>query len=106
MPNIKTLLLAAFAVFFVSASMAQDVPKPTPKPESVCSLIDDVLAKMGNEGKPLPWKRITDPAYPGIVVLAYVDGSAVAIKIDENGCIIDAKIFFDPSLINPKETGA
>jgi len=38
--------------------------------------------------------------------LAYVDGSAVAIKIDENGCIIDAKIFFDPSLINPKETGA
>ena len=102
----KRFLIAAIAVFFVSGAMAQDVPKPTPKPESVCSLIDDVLAKMGNDGKPLPWQRITDPAYPGIVVLAYVDGSAVAIKIDENWCIIDAKIFFDPSLIKPKETGA
>ena len=102
----KRFLIAAIAVFFVSASMAQDVPKPTPKPGFVCSTIDDVLAKMGNEGKPLPWRRITDPAYPGIVVLAYVDGSAVAIKIDENGCILDAKIFFDPSLIKPKDTGA
>lgn len=102
----KNLLSAAFAVFFMSfAAFAQEAPVPKSKPP-VCSTIDDVLAKMGNEGKPMPWRRITNPRYPGITVLAYVDGSAVAVKTDKNGCIIDSKIFFDPSLIKPKETGA
>ena len=99
------LIIAAFAVFFLSfTAFAQEAPIPKPKP--VCSTIDDVLAKMGNEGKPLPWRRITDPRYPNITVLAYVDGSAVAVKTNEDGCIVDSKIFFDPSLIKPKETGA
>lgn len=98
----KRLIAAIFAVVFVSSAWAQDVPKPTPKP-FVCVTIDAALSQMEAAGKVLPWKQITDPKYRGITVLAYADGSAVAVKTDAQGCIIASKLFFDPSLIKPKE---
>ena len=86
MTNIKTVLLAAFvAVFFVSASMAQDAPKPTPKPE--CITIDAALASHKVQGYPLPIMRTLVKGADGLTLLVYADGAGILAAVDPSGCI-------------------
>ncbi len=85
MPNIKTLLLAAFAVFFVSASMAQDVPKPTPKPD--CITIDAALASHKVQGYPQPILRTLVKGADGLTLLVYSDRTGILAAVDSSGCI-------------------
>ena len=91
MPNIKALLLAAFAAFFMPGVQASEPPKPKPD----CVTVEDALAQAGNSGSAMPEQTVRLPEHPYMVLLVFSDGSGLMLKEDENTCIV-GKAMFSP----------
>lgn len=85
----KAIVQAAFAVFFVSSVWAEELPRP----RAGCIVLEDVLAKVGNAGAPMPEQIVRLPEHPYMVFLIYADRSGVIFKEDENTCIVGKAIF-------------
>lgn len=97
---ILTIVLGSMLALFVTPFVwAQEVPIPKAKP---CVTIEETLVKMRKDGKVLPYKQITTNN-PGMIVLAWIDGSAIAVQITTEGCIAGWRIFFDESFIQTPE---
>lgn len=86
------LLAAVVSGFFVSGSMAQEVPK------FECETVEAMLQRAASVGAPLPNKVIQVPEYPGFSLLVYSDGSGLLVAKDENDCILAKAIPRQPAM--------
>lgn len=81
--RISSVFVAAFAVFFVTAAMAQEVPQPKPEPE--CVKIADFFR--GGD-----YLALNHHSYPDLMFGYSVDHKVIVVFLMQEKCIMAYEI--------------